>query len=205
MSGHSRGQPRLPPDDLSTRSLGLITPSRRWVRCACVDRPSLFDWDGRDTARFGGENCRYRCLYLASNPVTSFWEAFGEDLLDLHPDDRRISHDELASRQIVGFTLREDLRVFDATNPSALRKISADGSTFGAAYTFTQRWAAALMSHPDAPDGIVYPSRLNSPDRCLALFEKKAKKNNIHAVVLHNLSDDESVIASLVGNGVSMG
>lgn len=36
----------------------------------------------------------------------------------------------------------------------------------------SQAWARALHAHPDAPDGILYPSRHDPSQRCVALFDR---------------------------------
>ncbi len=43
-----------------------------------------------------------------------------------------------------------------------------------------RQWSAAFHSHPDWPDGILYPSRLNE-ERCVALYDRAVAKLKVIA------------------------
>ena len=60
----------------------------------------------------------------------------------------------------------------DLREAETLRRLGADGGTFLAPYGVTQVWASALMAHPAGIDGLVYGSRLNTPEQCIALFDR---------------------------------
>lgn len=64
-----------------------------------------------------------------------------------------------------------DVELFDATggNPS---KIGVDGQIATGEYTITREWALLMMRHPDAIDGILFPSRHDLQRRNIALFER---------------------------------
>jgi hypothetical protein len=68
------------------------------------------------------------------------------------------------------YEINPSLRVVDVTNAASLRAMGADGATFLADYTITQRWAQALMRHAAGIEGILYRSRLDNDQRCLAAF-----------------------------------
>ncbi len=56
-----------------------------------------------------------------------------------------------------------------------LNPLGIDANIFASpAYDITQRCAAAFMEHPDAPDGIRYPSRKNERLHNFALFSTPA-------------------------------
>lgn len=69
----------------------------------------------------------------------------------------------------------KDVTLIDLTSPVVLSEISADATVFGATYTVTHRWAAALAAHPCRPDGLLYGSRFRPGRPCLALFEHQER------------------------------
>jgi RES domain len=64
-----------------------------------------------------------------------------------------------------------DVDLFDASggNPS---KIGADAQLVTGEYTITRDWALLMMLHPDAIDGILFPSRHDLSRRNIALFAR---------------------------------
>jgi hypothetical protein len=46
--------------------------------------------------------------------------------------------------------------------------------------TLAQQWSVAFHDHPDQPDGILYPSRLNE-ERCIALYDRAISKLKVMA------------------------
>jgi hypothetical protein len=165
-----RGSSRYPAEDFAQRALPLSDARGEFFRCAIVRRP-LLDWDARATSRFSHPTLPHPVLYLAENKLTCFWECFGDELNDQPPGEKAISCEHhLAPRQWVRFTIRPALRVIDDTQPATLRALGADGATFLADYAITRAWAEALMRHPAQIDGFFYRSRLDSGQRCLAVF-----------------------------------
>ena len=165
-----RGSPQLPAGDFAQRPLPLLEARGEFYRCAAVKRPWL-DWNARATSRFSHPTLPYPVLYLTEDKFTGFWECFGDELNDQPPGQKALSANRhLASRQWLRFEIAPALRVIDTTQPDTLRALGADGATFLAEYAVTRQWAEALMRHPAQIDGFYYRSRLDSGQRCLAVF-----------------------------------
>ena len=169
----SRGDPKFPPANLAARNLAnhaKLLKGQYW-RISHKNAP-LIDWSDNAESRFSHPSLPCKVLYFASLKVTAFWERFGEDLRDQDPSTRAISEHLLAERVWKMLRCVSSLRVIDLTDPATIREIGADGATFLGLYPFTQQWTKALMDHPFAIDGLIYSSRLNTPKKCVALFER---------------------------------
>ncbi len=168
-----RGTPARPPADLSSRDLTdrLVDVAGEFVRISHEKAP-LLDWSDSDGARFSKPGLPCTVLYMANTKETCFWERFGEEIRDQPLDKRGISAKLLAERVWKSITIPPGnaARCLDLRDAETLRRIGADGGTFLATYDVTQAWAAALMGHPTGIDGLVYTSRLNTPESCVALF-----------------------------------
>ena len=203
MGERKRGDPRQPPAWLPEQRLPLVPPRLEWYRCALTARP-LIDWDNRSDSRFGGPTLPFRSLYLASDSVTGFWESFGDELLDREPGLRSVSAKARRERSIVKFTLPGSLRILDVMSADTQRLIGADGSIFRSRYEITQPWAAALMRHPDQPDGLVCSSRLNADAPCLALFDRPGIEAWIGTKLLHSLEHDGAVRFEMIQTNIAV-
>jgi hypothetical protein len=184
-----------------------VRASGVFYRCALASRP-LIDWDARVTSRFSHPSLPFPVLYLAKEKLTSFWECFGDELND-QPDDDKVLYEKkhLAARQWVRFTIRPPLKVLDTTSMSTLRKMGADAATFVAPYAVTQKWAAALMSHPQNLDGLWYGSRLDGGKTCLAVFGRphlQSSSSRFGARTHGALLDDLKFLTFLAREGIGV-
>jgi hypothetical protein len=168
-----RGTPARPPADLSSRDLTdrLVDVAGEFVRISHEKAP-LLDWSDSAGARFSKSGLPCKVLYVANAKETCFWERFGEEIRDQAFEKRGLSAKLLAERvwKQVAIEPGNAARCLDLREAETLRCIGADGGTFLATYDVTQVWAEALMVHPAGIDGLVYTSRLNTPESCLALF-----------------------------------
>jgi hypothetical protein len=170
-----RGTPARPPADLLSRDLTdrLVDVAGEFVRISHEKAP-LLDWSDSEGARFSKPGLPCKVLYVANTKETCFWERFGEEIRDQSLDKRGISAKLLAERVWKGVSIAPGnaARCLDLRDAETLRRIGADGGTFFATYDVTQAWAEALMAHPAGIDGLLYTSRLNTPEGCVALFGK---------------------------------
>jgi len=169
----------------------------------------LLDWSDSDGARFSHPTFPFKVLYLGPDKMTCFWERFGQELLDQNPADRALSEKEVAERVWKQVTISADpaLRLLDLRDARVQRQLGADAATFLAAYEVTQAWALALMTHPANIQGIIYNSRLNAPNHCVALFDRVAvapgAKSPLKARVLAlKPIDDASFLRELIREGI---
>lgn len=201
-----RGDPRLPPGDLAARKLdGVIRPlfGKFW-RISRAGDP-LIDWSGKPGARFSHPSLPNRVLYVSPRKATAFWERFGDEILDQMPGSCAISERLLSERIWKTVTVTARLRALDLTDVATLRRIGADGATFLAPYPITRQWAACFMTHPSAIDAVLYASRLDSRQKCVAIFERP---NTVAALGVRQSGpppvDDSEVLSILAKHGVSL-
>lgn len=164
-----------PPSDLADRPLPLqIVSNPVWFRGhRQIHNPIYFNSTSSRFAAPDGQS--FGTMYVGENEFAAFIEAFsqslGSSLLGLF-----ISESLLASRCLCRVTTSQSLRLVDLTSGAALKRLAAnaDGRISDGPHAVSQRWAAALWSHPDQPDGLIYRSR-NAPDhRSIALFDRAA-------------------------------
>ena len=87
------------------------------------------------------------------------------------PRRATVDYREIADRSLALMMADRSLRLVSATGPNLLRL----GTTFALStgpYEPCAQWADALFDHPDTPDGILFGSRHNPEELCIALFEK---------------------------------
>jgi hypothetical protein len=170
----------------------------RWWRLAPIARSDPVDWDGRPgQSRFVANTGGMEVLYLATDKPTAFWEVFAARLLPLAPEDRVLPPAALEQRRWVQVEVPKGLRVFDATSVRALRAIGASNMCFHGDWADSQRWAAALWAHPNAPAGILYRSDKN-PRNCVAIFRRaSAGVKTIKGRLDGLLGDDDAFLAAM--------
>ncbi len=95
-----------------------------------------------------------------------------------NPHQRFVAEEQLESRSISALKTSRDLRFVDMTG-SNLSKMGTTGSLHTGRYDVCQAWSDALFAHPDQPDGILYTSRHDPEEVCIALFERSDFKLEI--------------------------
>ncbi len=145
-------------------------------------------------------------LYLAEEPHGAFIERFG----DSRNADGEIEIDErdLAQTCLARFTLTRVLRAITVTG-TALDTIGADSRLWSAEnYALCRRWSLAICSHPDQPDGILYPSRHNNETRNLALFDRASDAVEEHLLgsirAAHNAAIEATILSTYTVNFVGV-
>lgn len=206
-----RGTPARPPADLSSRDLSdrLVDVAGEFVRISNEKAP-LLDWSDSDGARFSKPGLPCKVLYLANTKETCFWERFGEEIRDQTLDKRGLSAKLLAERvwKQIRIEAGNAAQCLDLRDAETLRRIGADGGTFFATYEVTQAWAEALMAHPVKIDGLVYTSRLNTPEQCVVLFDRSRFTATSSPVSATELAvrpiDDPELLAILARSRIAL-
>jgi hypothetical protein len=172
----NRGDPKPPARDLDKAKV-IRTPwpkGKRLYRCADKSRP-LVDWDARATSRFSHPTLPYPVLYLAPSKEIAFLEGYGDEINDQLSELRLIPKAKVEARQWVEFDV-PTLSFFDSSSATSLRSARTDISSFLAHYVITQAWSGFLMAVP--VDGIIYRSRHDADQSCLAIFGTEALKKS---------------------------
>lgn len=158
-----------PPPDLAKRRLPLRRTTRSWQRIHRCDHGAIF-FNRTGETRFRAPNGEYGVMYIGADIYCCFIETFGR--LDRGDTDFRIvDRISLELRCVSQISSVRPLRLVDVTGPG-LRRIGADGRLCTGDHTQARLWALALWSHPDQPDGILYPARHDLSRKSVALFDR---------------------------------
>jgi hypothetical protein len=165
------GAPPPPPKDLATTALPLtvLAAGTAFMRVhPLAFRPIHFS-PGTGTpaqGRFDSATGAFGVLYAALN----FDGAVVETLLR-KPERRLISVGDISIRSLAALVTNRDVALVDLRGPG-LQRLGLDGTICTGPYKNCGLWADELFAHPDRPDGILYPSRHDPGEACIALFER---------------------------------
>lgn len=160
-----------PPTDLLDRRL----PLRRLARGMGLYRvhhaahaPIFFGpGAGRPpTFRFDAASGRFGVLYVAEGRAAPLIET-----LLRNPQQLSVSRSQIEARAMSRLSAARRLSLVDATGAN-LSRLGATAELFTGAYDVCGRWSDALWDHPQRPDGILYPSRHDPGEECIALFQR---------------------------------
>ena len=127
---------------------------------------------------------RVGVLYLGSTLRVCFIEAVLRDLRNGAVADYPIEERELLRRNYAQITVAAPLRMVDLRADGAVRMGVPSDVARGSRQGLARQWSVAFHDHPAAPDGIVYPSRLNGETN-LAVYDRAiAKLGAAHTVPL---------------------
>jgi len=173
----------LPPEDLRSRPLPLVTVGARWYRLHPPRRDPIHF--GREaTSRFNAPSREFGVLYLASHPACAFIEVFGRV-----SGPTFVEPAQLSRRRLAEIRAPRPLRLVDLGG-SGLARIGADARLFAGDHAAARRWSLALFQHPAAPDGLLYPARHDPSLRAAAVFDRV--KGRWRAKDLGRLDDPEN-------------
>lgn len=197
-----------PPPEIAAAELATTcAPTLVWWRNAHRRAKSPVEFSDAK-GRFSAPGLPKRVLYLGEDSVVCFWECgLGRDLLKREIGSREVTRAELVERLEYRVRLRTNaLRLFDATNPAACRKVGATTTAcFESEHGISRQWAAALMGDWAALDGLVYRSTRHSSGLCLALFETPASLTAVKRPTKAARSSwqNHALLASLIAEGVT--
>jgi len=167
--------PHPPPSDLSRRDLPIVLQAGPFYRVHAEGYGALyFGQKGRYDSRF---DIDIGVMYVAVEPEGAFLEAVLRDC-GLGGDVRMLSESFLASRKLSKIELTRALRVVDISDDGAAKLGLDMRISTGSDYRLSQAWALALWKHPERPDGLLYASRHNASQRCLAVYRQRCPAAN---------------------------
>jgi hypothetical protein len=124
---------------------------------------------------------RFGVLYLGRSLKVCFAEAIVRDRRDGTVADYPIEEAELAQRRLARIAVASPLALVDLRGDGPIR-MGVPSDVVGArSQTLARRWSVAFHDHPAAPDGIVYPSRLNEETN-VAIYGRAVAKLRAEAV-----------------------
>lgn len=162
----------LPPPDLHQRELiiePLPTGAPLYRFHGNSYDPTFFDKS--QVSRFNSPDGRYGVLYTALGQGGAFAETFLRD-----PGSTSISQGLIEAKACAIYALTRPLRAVRLRG-YGLAPIGATASVCscpGPPYPVPQDWSAALYDHPEQPDAILYGSRHDDEELCLAVFDRAA-------------------------------
>jgi hypothetical protein len=100
----------------------------------------------------------------------AFAGAFIETVLR-NPARQLIGMAEIESRSLAVIGTSRVMRLVDLYG-EGLQQLGLDAAIFTGPYENCGLWTDALLQHPEQPDGILYRSRHDPSQTCIALFER---------------------------------
>jgi hypothetical protein len=174
VSGPGRGPSGAappPPPWLGTIRLPIepLAPGTPLIRVHRLGLDPVFFGPGPGrppTYRFDPPSGRCGVLYAA----LALAGALVETLLR-NPQRRMVALADIEARGHVELACRRTLRLA-RLHGDGLQVVGTDAAIATGPYEPCGLWADALLDHPDAPDGILYASRHDNGQLCVALFER---------------------------------
>lgn len=114
---------------------------------------------------------RFGVLYLGGTLKVCFLEAVLRDQRDGNFGDFPIGEEELMARLYGEISIETPLNVIDLRDDAPLI-MGVPSDVAGASdQALARQWSLAFHEHPQQPDGIIYPSRLNGQTN-IAVFDR---------------------------------
>ena len=171
------GHPVLPGAAFVGRALVLATvpAGELWRRIYETRFPDPLGW-GPALNRFSDPTGRaFGVVYLGSSAKVAFVETLLRDTADGRSRDCVLELAEIRKRSLAQIRVRQQLRLVDLTGDGCLRMGVPSDVVGSRDQRLAQRWSVGFHAHPDQPDGVYYPSRLNE-ERCIALYDRALDK-----------------------------
>jgi hypothetical protein len=104
---------------------------------------------------------RFGVLYLGASAKVCFVETVLRDRRNGAVADFPVEEAELATRKLAEITAASDLSLVDLRGDAPIRMGVPSDVVGASGHGLARAWSVAFHDHPAAPDGIIYPSRLN--------------------------------------------
>ena len=158
------------PPDLTNRRITIVEYNESVFRTHSIHRNPIFYGDTRQN-RFDAPDSSFKVLYAARDPFCAFIETFARSA-----GTQIVTTTALEQRGLCEMRAVRPLRLVDLTQSGTLVRIGADARLFSGKHDVPQMWSKALHDHSTAPDGLLYPSRLDPARHAIALFSDRAPK-----------------------------
>lgn len=118
---------------------------------------------------------RFGVIYLGQSLKVCFIETILRDRRNGKISDFPIAETELAARSFVRVRVSSPLSLVDLRGDAPIRMGIPSDVAGASRQTLARQWSLAFHEHPDQPDGIIYPSRLNEGTN-VAVYSRAAGK-----------------------------
>lgn len=172
-----------PPSGFAGRSLQADTctvpAGSHWGRICISLYPDPLGF-GKTPSRFSDPRShppesRFGVVYLGDSLEVCFLEAVLRDQRDGLIGDLPIAESELLSRQYAKIDAAKPMRMVDLRGNGSIRLgVPADVAK-ATDQELARVWSVAFHDHPEEPDGIIYPSRLNGRTN-MAVYDRAVPK-----------------------------
>ena len=156
-----------PPLDFASSRLRLHTAAagERYGRIYMAQHPDPLGY-GKSNSRVSDprrrkDENRFGVLYLGETLTVCFLEAVLRDQRDAIIGELVMDESELETRRYAEIKVATPLRLVDLRGNGAVAMGVPSNVHRGAGHTLGRAWSVGFHDHPQAPDGIIYPSRLN--------------------------------------------
>lgn len=168
-----------------TLDLATIDSGERFGRIYLSRYPDPLGF-GKTKSRFSDpsrriEKNRFGVLYVGSTLKVCFLEAILRDERNGAVGDYPIGEAELQVRHYAGIEVAAPLTLIDLRGDGPVRMGIPTDVVRASSQTLSRVWSAAIYDHPQVPDGIIYPSRLNGETN-LAIYDRGIGKLRATAV-----------------------
>jgi hypothetical protein len=143
------------------------------------------------TYRFDSLSGRFGVLYVGLSLAAALVETLARN-----PARRMVGYADIAARASCVIRSGRDLRIV-RLHGSGLQQVGCDNAVSTGPYDACGAWADALWEHSERPDGLVYQSRHDSGELCIALFERTDLK--LTADPQTPLLDQLSTVSTVLG------
>ncbi|GEO19089.1 RES family NAD+ phosphorylase [Microvirga aerophila] len=159
----------------ATLDLVTIGPGERFSRIYLSRYPNPLGF-GKTKSRFSDpsrrtEKNRFGVLYVGSTLKVCFLEAILRDERNGAVGDYPIAEAELQVRQYAEIEVTAPLTLINLRGDGPVRMGIPTDVVRASSQTLSRAWSAAIYNHPKAPDGMIYPSRLNGETN-LAIYDR---------------------------------
>jgi RES domain len=146
---------------------------------------------GKTKSRFSDprrrvEANRFGVLYLGQTLTVCFLEAVLRDRRDGLAESLLLEESELEIRRYAEIEVKTPLHLVELRDNASVAMGVPSDTHRGSRHALGQAWSVAFHEHPQMPDGIIYPSRLNGQNN-LAIYGRAVSK--IRPVRLRRLID----------------
>jgi RES domain len=155
--------------------LATIGPGERFGRIYLSRYPDPLGF-GKSKSRFSDpsrriEKNRFGVLYIGTTLKVCFLEAILRDERNGAVGDYPIAEAELQVRHYAEIEVTSPLSLIDLRSDGPVRMGIPTDVVRASSQTLSRAWSSAIYNHPEAPDGITYPSRLNG-EMNLAIYDR---------------------------------